>query len=524
MKTKNIIFWALWAMTCSFYLPFIVVADEKPLVISMKGDATTMDPHGRSETTNQIITSHIFSRLIKDDDNLKPVPYLAKSWKMLNDYTWEFQLQKGIKFTNGEHFNAAAAKYSLERAKKHPKSQLKYRVPDYEKIEAADPYTLQIKTKSPCPGILSLLSGVAMVAPKYYQETEETRLNTQPVGAGPYKLVKWIKDDHIELVYNDQWTFDVPDFKRVIFKPIPEGATRVAALVSGEIDIADTVSIPDIPRIKRSEDTYVMTCPSLRAIYLMFDVFTDKGGPAPKMQPGIPAGMPNPFKDIRVRKAIAHAVHVDDIIKYVMEGSAYPASQLVTRVVDGYNPDITRPRHDLALAKKLLSEAGYPKGFEATFDAPNDRYINDSLVAEAIAGQLKKIGIRLTVMAQPKATFFAKIEKYESPMFLVGWSQLDWVATMDRMFRTMTKEHGRNNRGRFSDPALERRMDEAAATTDPAKRTKLFREISVDAYATYFILPLYYEQNVYGVSKRVVATCRADEHLYAFDLKRAKGK
>lgn len=497
-------------------------ADEKPLIIAMAGDATTMDPHGRSETTNQVITAHIFARLTKDDDNLKTVPWLAKSWKMIDDTTWEFKLQEGVKFTNGESFTAAAAKYSLERAKTHPKSQVKYMVPDYEKIEAVDEYTLRIKTKVPSPGILSLLSGVAMVAPRYYQETVETKLATQPVGAGPYKLVKWVKDDYLELAYNEEWQLDVIDFKRVIFKPIPEGATRVAALVSGEIDIATNISIPEIPRIKNSSDTYISDCASLRAIYLMFDVFTDKGGPAPKMQPGIPEGKPNPFKDIRVRKAIAHAVNVDEIIKYVMEGSAYPASQLIAPVVDGYNPDIKRPQYDLTLAKKLLAEAGYPNGFEAVFDTPNNRYINDSLVAEAIAGQLKKIGINLTVMAQPKGIFFAKVDRHESPIFLVGWKQLDWAATMDTMFRVKTKKFGKNNRGRFSDPALERRMDNAMATKDPEKRTKLFREISADAYSTYYILPLYYQQNVYGVSKRVAMNCRADERVYAFNIKKAK--
>jgi peptide/nickel transport system substrate-binding protein len=257
-------------------------------------------------------------------------------------------------------------------------------------------------------------------------------------------------------------------------------------------------------------------------MYVMCDVHADKGGPAPNAQPGIAAGKPNPFKDARVRKAIAHAINADDIIKFVMEGSAYPATELIGPRAMSYNPNIKRPKYDLALARKLLTEAGYPNGFEANFDTPNDRYINDQQVAEAIAAQLAKVGVRLKVIATPKAVFFPKVDRYESPFMLAGWGTMSWQGTMNAFFREQKGSNGRTNRGRFSNPELERKMEEANRVMDEAKRDKLRYAISSEIYSTYYVIPLYYQENVYGFSKKIKdGKAREDERLFAFELKRA---
>lgn len=496
---------------------------EKPLVIGFEGDAATLDPHARNETTTTTIQRHVYEQLISLDANLKVIPDLAESWRLLDDNTWEFKLRKGVKFHNGEPFNAAAAKYSLERCKTHPKSQYKYMVPDYKEIAVVDDYTLRFITKSPTPELLIMLESVSMVPPKYFSETEYGKLATTMVGTGPYKFVEWVKDDHITLVRNENWhRSPKPDWEKVIIRPIPQDATRVAALLTGEIDACWGVSIPDIPRVEKNKNTYVSRCPSQRVIYVMFDVFSEKGGPAPQAQPGIPAGKPNPFKNIQVRRAIAHALNVDEIIKYVMEGSAYPASQLVSQYATGYNPNIKRPKYDLELAKKLLAEAGYPNGFEAVIDTPNDRYVNDQQVTEAIAAQLAKIGIKLKVIATPKAVFFPKVDRYESPFFLAGWGTLSWQGTMNAFFRERKGSYGRTNRGRFSNPEIEKKMDLANSIMDEAKREKLRNEISEYLYSTYYVIPLYCQENVFGFSKRIKdGKARVDERLFAFELKKA---
>lgn len=496
---------------------------QKPLVIGFEGDAATLDPHARNETTTTTIQRHVYEQLISLDANLKIQPDLAESWKLIDDNTWEFKLEKGVKFQNGEPFNAAAAKYSLERCKTHPKSQYKYMVPDYKEIVAVDETTLRFITKNPTPELLIMLESVSMVPPKYFSETEYGKLASTMVGTGPYKFVEWVKDDHITLVRDENWHGrPKPDWEKVILRPIPENATRVAALITGEIDACWGVSIPDIPRVEKNKNTYVSRSPSQRAMYVMSDVYCDKGGPAPNANPGIPAGKPNPFKDFRVRKAIAHAINLDDIIKYVMEGSAYPASQLNGPYATGHNPNIKRPAYDPALAKKLLAEAGYPNGFEATFDTPNDRYINDQQVAEAITAQLAKVGIRLKVIATPKAVFFPKVDRFESPFFLAGWGTLSWQGTMNGFFRERKGSFGRTNRGRYSNPALEKKMDEANQVMDEAKRDKLRDPISEEIYATYYVIPLYFQENVFGFSKKIKgAKSRVDERLFAHELKRA---
>ncbi len=508
---------ALILVICSFDAH----ADSDTLVISFAGDAATLDPHGRHETTTLSIQGHFFDRLVRLDGDLKIVPDLAVAWRLVNDTTWEFDLRKNVFFHNGEPFNARSAKYSIERAKTHPKSQMKASVPDYKEIIPVEEHKLRLVTKVPQPETLMMLALIHMVPEQYYSQKDDAFLAMNPVGSGAYRFQKWVKDDYIEMTAYEKWYRGVPDFKKVIIKPIPEAATRVAALISGEIDVCCEVSIPDIPRVERNKNTYLSRVPSQRVMYLQFDVYSDKGGKAPEAQPGIPAGQPNPFKDIRVRKAVAHAVNVDEIIKFVMEGSAYPATNMISSNVFGFNPDIRRPEYSLEKARALLKEAGYPNGFETDFLASNDRYINDQQVGEAIAGQLSKLGIKVNLNAVPKAVFFPRLDNYEFPMALVGWGSLSWTTTMNTFYREKKGTFGRNNRGRFLDVSLEKKIDNASSLMDDKVREKLYREIMGEAISSYYLVPLYYQENVDGYSKRVLGKSRVDEFVFAQDFKRA---
>jgi peptide/nickel transport system substrate-binding protein len=523
MRTRSALFdTVLVALALIAIFPQSTLGADKPLVIAYAGDAFTLDPHGRTEKVTWNIQWHMYGQLVRFSPDLKILPDLAVSWKILDDVTWEFKLRQGVKFQNGEPFNAAAAKYSIERARNWEKSELRGQTPDFKELIAVDDYTLRMVTKRPEPEVLLQLTYISMVPPKYFSEQDPAFLATHPVGTGPYKFVKWVKDDHIEMVRTDSWYGGKPDFEKVIFRPIPANPTRVAALVSREIDVCMDVSIPDIPRVEKNAATYVSRSPSTRYIYVTFNVHGDKGGPAPEMTPGIPEGKPNPFKDIRVRKAIAHAIDVDEIIKYVMSGSAYPASQPLTTYSPDFNPAIKRPGYDPELAKKLLKEAGYPDGFEANFDAPNDRYVNDQQIAEAIAGQLAKIGVKLKVLAQNKIVFFNKLGKGEFAMALLGMASPGWNTVMNQIFRERKGAYGMQNYGRFKDPALEKRMEEAIVTVDPKKRAPLVHAIMADVVSTYYVIPLHYQENVVGFSKSVIGKTRLDETLYAFELKKAK--
>jgi peptide/nickel transport system substrate-binding protein len=523
MNKRKFCWFLFTVLTIGLLLPQIGFSADKPLVIAFRGDAARLDPHSRNETTTTTIQRHFYEALVKFDKNLKPSPSLAVSWKNIDDLTWEFKLRKGVSFQNGEPFNAAVAKFSIERCKTHKQSQYKYMVPDYESITVVDDHTLRYKTKAPTPEMLVMLESVSMVPPKYFSKWDAkdwTHLNHNPIGTGPYKFVEWIKDDHLTMTANKDWWGGKVDFPEVIIRPIPEDATRVAALISGEIDVCWGVPIPDIPRVEKDKGTYVSRVQSQRAIYLMFDVYTDKGGKAPEMQPGLPAGKPNPFKNFKVRKAVAHAINVDEIIEFVMEGSAYPASELICKYADGFNPNIKRPKFDPELSKKLLAEAGYPNGFAFNFDCPNDRYINDQSVTEAIAHQLTKVGLKPTVVAQPKAVFFPKMSRHESPLFLAGWGTLSWQGTFNGFFKVKKGSVGRNNRGRYKNPEMEKRIDAANSEMDDEKRQALRRKVAEDIYATGYVIPLYYQENVFAFNNRVEGKARVDERIYAFDLKK----
>jgi peptide/nickel transport system substrate-binding protein len=526
MKNRFSFSVALFFLILGLAAPMIAGGQEKPLIIGFEGDAATLDPHARSETTTTTIQRHVYENLIGFDANLKIIPELAESWKLIDDNTWEFKLRKGVKFQNGEPFNAGAVKYSLERCRTHPKSQYKHMVPDYQEIRIVDENTVRLITKSPTPEALIMLENVSMVPPKFFQEWDKkdySYLARNMIGTGPYKFGEWVKDDRVTLTANKEWWGPKVDFERVILRPIPENATRVAALISGEIDAAWGVSIPDIPRVEKNKNTYVSRVPSQRTIYVMFDMHSEKGGPAPGAQPGLPAGKPNPFKDFLVRKAFAHAINADDIINFVMEGSAYPASQLASPYATGYNKNIQRPKYDPELAKKLLAEAGYPSGFECNFDTPNDRYVNDQQVAEAIAAQLAKVGVRLKVIATPKAVFFPKIDRYESPFLLAGWGTISWQGTFNAFFREKKGQYGHINRGRFKDLELDKKIDIANSVMDDAQRDKLRNEVSEAIYATYYVIPLYYQENVFGFTKRIKdGKSRVDEKLFAHELKKAR--
>jgi len=523
MSNRKFCWFMFTVLTLGLLLPQIGFSADKPLVIAFRGDASRLDPHSRNETTNSSIVRHFYEPLVQLNQELKPTPSLATSWKKIDNLTWEFTLRKGVTFQNGEPFNAAAAKFSIERCKTHPKSQFNYLVPDYEAITVVDDNTLRYKTMKPSSEMLIMLNFVSMVPPKYFTEWDAkdwTHLNQNPVGTGPYKLVEWVKSEHMKITAYDKWWGGNVDFPEVTIRPIPEDATRVAALVSGEVDVAWGIPIPDISRVERDKGTYVSRVASSRVIYLLFDMFTDKGGAAPEMQPGIEAGTRNPFKDIRVRKAIAHAINVDEIIKYVMEGSAYPANQIVTKYVDGYNSSIKKPEYNPELSKQLLAEAGYPNGFKFNFDSPNDRYINDQSVTEAIAYQLRKIGLNPNVIAQPKAVFFPKISRFESPLYLAGWGTLSWQATFSTFYKEMKKGQGRMNRGRYHDPEMDKRIDVASMEMNDKKRQELRGSVAADVDALYYTLPLYAQENVFGFSNRVVGKARVDERIYAFDLKK----
>ncbi|MEA3544084.1 MAG: ABC transporter substrate-binding protein, partial [Thermodesulfobacteriota bacterium] len=336
-----------------------------------------------------------------------------------------------------------------------------------------------------------------------------------PVGTGPYKFVSWKKGESFTIAANQSYWRDQPFYSAVVFKPLTNNATRVAAALSGEVDIIDKVPVMDVERIKKSSKLNFFMQPGLRLIYLQMD----QG----RLETPYVKGK-NPFLDVRVRRAIYLGINEDSIIKHIMKGFAAPAGQFNPEVVFGYDTSITRPAYNPAEAKKLLASAGYPKGFEVTLDAPNNRYVNDAQIAQGIASSLSRIGIKVKVNALPKATFFPKTDRLDTSLFLIGWASTDGDSSsfLDGITHTHDKEagYGRYNRGRYSNAKVDELIEKAGVTIDENERLGYLIEAQRIALMDDMnIIPLHFQVDLYASGKGIKFAPRTDSHMYVYDMK-----
>lgn len=521
---RKYLFGSLWLFALFVTLSFhsAVWSAEDVLVIGLTGDAESFDPHIVAISTTGSYNANIFEMLVYQGPNLEEKPGLAVSWEPEGETAWIFKLRQGVKFHNGEPFNAHVAKWALDRAKTHPKSLDKGQLAQVAEIQVVDEYTLRLVTTGPAPDIPANMANVEIVPMQYLQQVGDEEFGRNPVGTGPYKFVEWIKDQHVKMERWEGYWGEKPPVKSVIYRPIPESATRVAALLRGEIDVAEAVPVVDIPRIEQSANARIIRKPGIRLIYLAFDTKRKVGGPPPEGSPGIPEGQPNPFIDKRVRQAIYYGVNEDELLQYVMEGSGKAAAQLVPPQVFGYNPNLERYPYDPEKAKKLLAEAGFPNGFSVRLDTPNDRYINDEELAVAIAGQLAKIGIKVTVNAQPRAIFFPKLmRQYENTFHLSGWAGDTGAYNLLALVGCFDKKtgFGRANYGQYCNPELDEVIKKITTTIDPKERIKYFNLAAEMIYEDVPKVPLHYEELIVGVSNKFDFDIRVDEQIWAREIK-----
>ena len=400
-------------------LIFGVIIDAKTLKIGLASGTLTMDPHAHDEVATISTLSNIFDTLVAFDKEIKIYPNLAHSWSNPEPTVWIMNLRKGIKFHNGSAFSAEDVVFSFNRIKSWDRSGFQDKVSMIESAAKIDDYTVKFITKKPYPVFLKKLTYVTILDRETLEGKSDAWIGNHPMGTGPYQLVSWSRGDHITMRANPHYWRGKAQFDDLIFKPLTNNATRVAAILSGAVDIINRVPVMDVKRVKKHAGLNFFEQPGLRLIYLQMDQSRDKS-PYIKSQTG-----KNPLKDVRVRRAIYYGINEEAITKYIMMGFAKPAAQLSPSAVFGSDPSIKRVEHNPEKAKKLLSEAGYSHGFEIRLDSPNNRYVNDAQIAEAVASTLAKIGIRVRVNATPKSRFFAEISHLDTSFFLVGWENSD---------------------------------------------------------------------------------------------------
>jgi peptide/nickel transport system substrate-binding protein len=499
MKKKGI-FLLIVPIIISLSLALALGKDKDTIIIAQGVDPTTLDPHNHYETPAFNVCLNIFDTLLQRSAEIKIEPLLATSYKLINDTTWEFNLRKGVKFHNGEVFDAASVKFSLERMI-DPKNKLRQgmmgRTIDH--VEIIDPYKVHIITKKPYPALDAQLCTVgAMLPPKYVQEKGPTYISTNPVGTGPFKFVRWIKDDQIVLEANEKYWRGAPRIKKAIFRPIPEATTRVAGLQTQELDII--VNIP--PHLARLMDwkgrSYVSKVPSVRVIFMAFD--NTKGGPV---------------ADRRVRRAIAQAVDMEKILKKILEGNALLLGSPLTKNHFGYDPGIKPYPYNLEQAKKLLAEAGLAKGFDFVINSPSGRYLNDKDVAEAVAGDLRKVGINASVRTHEWGTFMTMAYGHNAgPAYLLGWGDTSFDAdgTLFALLRTGQVLSS------YTNPKLDTLIDRGQSIMDRKTRQHIYSEAGKLIKEDVAWAFAYQQTDIYGVSARVNWKARPDERLVIFDM------
>ncbi len=487
-------------LTLLFLLSFGVAAET--MTIATASDALTLDPLMLSETPTLAVNFNIFEGLIYLDNKMDIQPGLATSWENEDDLTWVFHLRQGVTFHNGDDFTAEDVKFSLERAQNHPKSQFKSSVAEIDSITVRDEHTVAVKTKYPYPLLLRKICSIYIYSKDYVEANSDQHLQNNPIGTGPYQLSSWSKDEKMVLSYYEDYWGERPEVDKAILKPISNPATRVASLLSGEVDVLMDLPVQDVERVSQADGVKVIQRPGLRLIFLGMN--TQEG----------------PFADVKVRKAVYHAINEDAIIEHVMNGHAYPAGQFYPDDVFGFNPDVKRVAYDPEKAKELLAEAGYPDGFSIKFDSSNDRYINDGQIAQAIAIQLARVGIDVELNVQTKSAHFDKILSRNTNFYLLGWtnSNGDGSGSFEGLLHTPDDQYGRFNLGNYSNPEVDALVEKAAKTLDEKKRSELLQQAVKIAMDEVAQIPLHYQQQLYAVKENVEWVPRPDKYLRIYSM------
>jgi peptide/nickel transport system substrate-binding protein len=493
---------------------------------AFQGELKSLDPYSLNESFTLGMLGNVYEGLTKRDNDLKIIPGLAERWEMVEPTRWRFYLRKGVKFHNGEDFTADDVVFSTERSY-NAASDIKTRVqPAGTKAVKVDDHTVDFILPSPNPilhyewdtwYIMSKkwaeTNNSAAVQPATGQQMSYAALNTN--GTGPYILTS--HQSGVRTTYKknpNYWGKVESNIDEAIFTTIGNDSTRVAALLSGDVDWIDPVPLQDIARINASGVAEVKQGPELRTIFLGFDQMR------PELKYSNVKGK-NPFKDVRVRQAFYLAIDENAIADRVMRKAAVPSALMISPLLFDLAKDFKRPAPDPDKAKKLLADAGYPSGFEVEMDCPNDRYVNDEAICQAVTAMLARVGIKINLNAQPKSKYFAKVLQsggYDTSFFLLGWTpgSFDSWNVLANMYRCRDEKGvgGNMNLGGYCNPKVEALTDKILVEPDKAKRDAMIKEAyQIAQEQDWGFVPLHQQGLAWGVSKKVKLQQRADNQI-----------
>lgn len=495
------------------------------LTLAVGASPTSIDPHFSVLTPNVSLASHSYDALINRDAGSKPVPGLAISWKMLDDTTWEFKLRPGVKFHNGDDFTAEDVAHTIARVPKVMNSPGGFAIytRTFTDTIVVDPLTIRLKTAAVYPLAPVDLREVKIIprAIGPAPATEDFNNGKLAIGTGPYRLVSFRPGDRAELERNDNYWGPKPHWQRVAYRFIPNDGARTAALLSGDVAVIEAVPTTDAARLRTDPRVRIVDTISSRLVYLWLD--RSRIGPTPFVQgPNGETLDKNPLNDLRVRQALSMAINRPAIVERVMENAAIPSAQFLPPGSFSYVPGLNPPAYDLQKAKQLLAEAGYPNGLRITLHGPNDRYVNDGKIIQAVGQMWTRIGVQTQVEPITFPNFIARVTRLEFSAFFLGWATSSGEASnpLRALVATVNPERGRgsSNRGRYSNPVTDRLIEQAMTTADDAAREKLLQDATRIAVEDVAFIPLHNQMNIWGMSPKYNYTARQDEETHAMSI------
>ncbi|MEH6576400.1 MAG: ABC transporter substrate-binding protein [Amphritea sp.] len=474
-----------------------MTAQAETLKMAYDSDPVTLDPHEQLSGGTLQLSHMTFDPLLRWDLNMGFEPRLAESWERIDDLTMRFHLRKGVKFHSGNELTAKDVEFTFKRLQSSP--DFKGIFTPFKQVTVVDDYTFDLVTNEPFPLILNNATYLFPMDSKYYSGEDENGnpkdmlvkhgdsfASTHISGTGPFTVTSREQGVRTEFTRNpDYWdSKSKGNVDSIVLTPIKEAPTRVAALLSGDVDFIMPVPPADQKRIDTSNNTDLVTMSGTRIITLQMN------------QERVEA-----FKDVRVRQAIVHAINQEGIVKKIMRGFATPAGQMSPEGYLGYNAELT-PRYDVKKAKQLMKDAGYEKGFTITMMAPNNRYVNDAKIAQAVASMLAKINITVDLKTMPKAQYWPTFDERAADIMMIGWHSDTEDSNNFYEFLSACADKdsglGQYNSGNYCNPEADKLMAQANVETDSAKRAVIMQKIEKLLYDDAAFIPLHWQNLAWG--------------------------
>jgi len=498
---------------------FAASAGAADLNVALQTDTTSMDPHVAPTFTASALHQHVFDTLVSMDPKYAIEPSLATAWRAVSDTAWEFDIRQGVTFSDGKPLTAEDVAFSLARVNsvRHGAGTYAPYARPISRVTVLGPHRIRLETATPYPQLLLDVARLRVVSASVGDAaTADFNQGRAAIGTGPFRLIRWTPGERLEFTRNPTYWGEAPVWDNVTFRPISNDAARLAALLSGTVDLIDKVPMNDVARLRGDQRVTVFAHDGNRSMFLVPDTAREVS-PFVTDRDGKPLE-PNPLRDVRVRRALSLAINRAGLTERAMDSLATPANQAAPEGMFGYASALPAAAYDPAAARRLLAEAGYPNGFRLTLHCSNGRYVNDRQTCLQVVQMLSRIGIDAQAEAEPQSVFMTRMTAFNASLLLNGWGSTgDNLVVLRQAVHSVdpSRGYGGFNRGRYANPDVDRLIEQAAQTLDDSRRAALQGEAMQRAMEDVGLVPLYTAQWIWATRRGVTFTPGFDEGTLA---------